>query len=45
MMDSTRGASPSGARWVAARFLTLASRGFYDGLRFHRVVPDFDRPR
>ena len=22
-------------------FVTLASKGFYDGLKFHRVIPDF----
>jgi peptidyl-prolyl cis-trans isomerase B (cyclophilin B) len=22
-------------------FVTLAKKGFYDGLKFHRVIPDF----
>lgn len=26
---------------TAANFLNLAKRGFYDGLKFHRVIPDF----
>ena len=26
---------------TAASFLNLASRGYYDGLSFHRVIPDF----
>lgn len=26
---------------TAANFLNLAQRGFYDGLTFHRVIPDF----
>ena len=26
---------------TAASFLNLASKGFYDGLKFHRVIPDF----
>ncbi len=26
---------------TAANFLNLAKRGFYDGLTFHRVIPDF----
>lgn len=26
---------------TSATFMALAERGFYDGLRFHRVVPDF----
>jgi len=26
---------------TAANYLNLAKRGFYDGLKFHRVIPDF----
>ena len=26
---------------TVANFVNLASRGFYDGLNFHRVIPDF----
>ncbi len=26
---------------TSANFLNLASRGFYDGIKFHRVIPDF----
>ncbi len=26
---------------TAANFLNLSQRGFYDGLTFHRVIPDF----
>ena len=26
---------------TCANFLNLASRGYYDGLKFHRVIPDF----
>ena len=26
---------------TVANFVNLASRGFYDGLKFHRVIPDF----
>lgn len=26
---------------TAANFLNLASRGYYDGIKFHRVIPDF----
>ena len=26
---------------TAANFLNLAKRGFYDGITFHRVIPDF----
>ncbi|MEI3428177.1 MAG: peptidylprolyl isomerase [Christensenellales bacterium] len=25
-------------------FISLANSGFYDGLIFHRVIPDFDDP-
>ncbi len=26
---------------TVANFLNLASRGYYDGIKFHRVIPDF----
>ena len=26
---------------TVANFVKLAQSGFYDGLRFHRVIPDF----
>ena len=26
---------------TVANFVNLAKRGFYDGLNFHRVIPDF----
>lgn len=26
---------------TAANFLNLATRGYYDGIKFHRVIPDF----
>ena len=26
---------------TCANFLNLATRGYYDGLKFHRVIPDF----
>jgi len=26
---------------TAANFLTLAKRGYYNGIKFHRVIPDF----
>ena len=26
---------------TVANFVNLAKRGFYDGLSFHRVIPDF----
>jgi cyclophilin family peptidyl-prolyl cis-trans isomerase/HEAT repeat protein len=32
---------PGEAPTTVARFVQLAERGFYDGLRFHRVVPGF----
>ena len=32
---------PSKAPVTVANFLNLAKRGYYDGLTFHRVIPDF----
>lgn len=32
---------PSVAPNTVANFITLAEKGFYDGLVFHRVIPDF----
>ena len=32
---------PDQAPNTVANFVTLANRGFYDGLRFHRIVKDF----
>ena len=32
---------PSKAPVTVANFLNLAKRGYYDGLSFHRVIPDF----
>jgi peptidyl-prolyl cis-trans isomerase B (cyclophilin B) len=32
---------PDKAPLTVANFVNLASRGFYDGLNFHRVIPDF----
>lgn len=32
---------PEDAPLTVANFCNLAQRGFYDGLKFHRVVPDF----
>jgi peptidyl-prolyl cis-trans isomerase B (cyclophilin B) len=32
---------PSKAPVTVANFLNLAKRGFYDGITFHRVIPDF----
>ena len=32
---------PEQAPETVANFITLANRGFYDGLTFHRVVKDF----
>lgn len=29
------------APMTVANFVNLANRGFYDGLKFHRVIPDF----
>jgi cyclophilin family peptidyl-prolyl cis-trans isomerase len=32
---------PDKAQLTVANFVNLAKRGFYDGLNFHRVIPDF----
>lgn len=32
---------PEKAPLTVANFVNLAQRGFYDGLNFHRVIPDF----
>ena len=32
---------PAKAPVTVANFLNLAKRGYYDGLKFHRVIPDF----
>ena len=32
---------PDKAPLTVANFVNLAQRGFYDGLNFHRVIPDF----
>ena len=32
---------PEQAPLTVANFVNLARRGFYDGLNFHRVIPDF----
>ena len=32
---------PTDAPKTVENFVTLAKKGFYDGLTFHRVVPDF----
>ncbi len=32
---------PDVAPWAVASIVALTQRGFYDGLEFHRVVPDF----
>jgi peptidyl-prolyl cis-trans isomerase B (cyclophilin B) len=32
---------PQDAPQTVENFITLAKKGFYDGLTFHRVVPDF----
>ena len=32
---------PDKAPLTVASFVNLAKRGFYDGLNFHRVIPDF----
>ncbi|HZH43970.1 MAG TPA: peptidylprolyl isomerase [Lysobacter sp.] len=33
--------APDKAPLTVANFVNLAQRGFYDGLTFHRVIPDF----
>ena len=33
--------APDKAPLTVANFVNLARRGFYDGLNFHRVIPDF----
>jgi peptidyl-prolyl cis-trans isomerase B (cyclophilin B) len=33
--------NPEKAPVTVASFVNLAQRGFYDGLNFHRVIPDF----
>jgi peptidyl-prolyl cis-trans isomerase B (cyclophilin B) len=45
-VDTTRGRidialSPDVAPWAVAAIVALTRTGFYDGLDFHRVVPDF----
>lgn len=32
---------PNEAPTTVANFVNLAERGYYDGLKFHRVIPDF----
>ena len=32
---------PQDAPKTVENFVTLAKKGYYDGLTFHRVVPDF----
>jgi cyclophilin family peptidyl-prolyl cis-trans isomerase len=33
--------APQAAPWAVAAIVALTRKGFYDGLEFHRVVPDF----
>ena len=33
--------TPKETPMTVANFVNLAQRGFYDGLSFHRVIPDF----
>lgn len=45
-LETTRGPiaielRPDVAPWAVATIATLTDRGFYDGLEFHRVVPNF----
>ena len=39
--DPERHTLPANAPTTVARFIALADRGFFDGLRFHRVVAGF----
>ena len=46
VFDTARGPirvalAPDKAPLTVANFVNLARRGFYDGLKFHRVIPDF----
>ena len=46
MLNTTEGAIelelfPEDAPKTVANFTKLAQEGFYDGIRFHRVIPDF----
>jgi len=46
VFDTARGPirielAPDKAPLTVANFVNLAKRGFYDGLNFHRVIPDF----
>ncbi|MCB0334451.1 MAG: peptidylprolyl isomerase [Bdellovibrionales bacterium] len=45
-MDTTKGKivlalTPDKTPLTVANFVNLAKRGYYDGLTFHRVIPDF----
>ncbi len=45
-IETTKGAvrialCPNEAPKTVANFVNLAQRGYYDGLKFHRVIPDF----
>ena len=46
VMDTSKGTIrltlyADGVPYTVANFVNLAARGFYDGLLFHRVIPDF----